>query len=327
MHAIALIGAGRIGQIHGANVAAHPGLRLTHVVDPDATAAAALAERHGAVAASLEAVLADKAVAGVIVACATPSHLSITLAAAQAGKAVLCEKPFGGVRAAAEDAAERLAQWRARVLIGFNRRFDAQFAALHARLSSGEIGALAALHLISHDPAPPSADYIAHSGGLFLDMAIHDFDMARWLMGTGAETVFAMGSCLVDPAIGTAGDVDTARIVLRDADGRLCSISNSRRSGYGYDQRIEAYGAGGMLRVGNIAASMVERWDGTGGHGDTLQNFFLDRYADAYRAEIDHFAAVIDGAPPAIIPHDAVAALALAEAAVRSVRSGHVERP
>jgi myo-inositol 2-dehydrogenase / D-chiro-inositol 1-dehydrogenase len=327
MHAIALIGAGRIGNIHAANVAAHPGLRLKHVADRDAATAAALAAKTGAMQSSVEAALADAEVAGVIVASATPSHLPLTLAAAEAGKAVLCEKPFGGVAAAAQDAAARLGQLRARVLIGFNRRFDPQFAALHARLSSGEVGALEALHIISHDPAPPPADYIASSGGLFLDMAIHDFDMARWLMDSSPETVFATGSCLVDPAIGAKGDVDTARIVLRGTDGQLCSISNSRRSGYGYDQRIEAYGAAGMLRVGNVTATTVERWDATGGHGDVPQNFFLDRYAQAYRTLIDQFAAVIDGAAPAITPQDAVAALMLAEAAARSARSGSVERP
>ncbi|OAN67074.1 inositol 2-dehydrogenase [Sphingomonas sp. TDK1] len=326
MHAIALIGAGRIGRIHAANVAAHPGLRLKHIVDRDPTAASALAAIHGAISSPLEAVLTDPEVAGVIVASATPSHVHLTLAAADAGKAVLCEKPFGGVTAAARGAAVRLDRLGARVLIGFNRRFDSHFAGLHARLRAGEVGPLEALHLISHDPAPPPADYIAASGGLFLDMAIHDFDMARWLMGASPETVFATGSCLVDPAIGAAGDIDTARIVLRSADGRLCSISNSRRSGYGYDQRIEAYGAAGMLRVGNVAANGVERWDANGGHGATLQNFFLDRYADAYRAEIDQFAAVLDGAAPAITPHDAVVALTLAEAAARSARSGRVER-
>lgn len=327
MHAIALIGAGRIGHIHAANVVAHPGLRLKHVVDRDPAAAAALATVHGAKSSSLEAVLADPDVAGVIVASATPSHVPLTLAAANAGKAVLCEKPFGGVATAARDATVRLNQLGARVLIGFNRRFDPHFAGLHARLRAGEIGPLEALHLTSHDPAPPPADYIAASGGLFLDMAIHDFDMARWLMGTSPETVFAAGSCLVDPAIGAAGDIDTARIVLRSVDGRLCSISNSRRSGYGYDQRIEAYGAAGMLRVGNVAANRIERWDASGGHGATLQNFFLDRYADAYRAEIGEFAAVLEGAVPAVTPHDAVAALALAEAAARSARSGRVEQP
>ncbi|WP_448663772.1 inositol 2-dehydrogenase [Sphingomonas sp. CJ20] len=325
MHAIALIGAGRIGRIHAANIAAHPRLRLAHVVDSDSGAAAALADRHGARASGAADAIGDPALAGVVVASATDTHIAYTLAAAEAGKPALCEKPLDRDLAAATAAADRLDMLGARVLLGFNRRFDTHFAALHARLAGGAVGALESLHIVSHDPAPPPPAYVAASGGLFIDMVIHDFDMARWLLGEEPVGVFASGACLVDPAIGDAGDVDTARTVLRTASGRLCSISSSRRSGYGYDQRIEAFGAQGMLRVGNVAETMVEQWDAHGATTDRWQDFFLDRYAQAYRAELDHFADVIDGAPPAITPRDGVAALALADAATRSLKSGRME--
>ncbi|AJP71785.1 inositol 2-dehydrogenase [Sphingomonas hengshuiensis] len=327
MHAIALIGAGRIGRIHAANIAAHSRLRLLHVVDRDVDAAASLAERHGARSADADAAINDPEVAGIIVASATDTHIAYTIAAAEAGKPVLCEKPLDQSLAAAVAAADRLDALGARVLLGFNRRFDPHFAALRARLAGGAVGALESLHIVSHDPAPPPPAYVAGSGGMFTDMVIHDFDMARWLLDEEPVGVFASASCLIDPAIGAAGDVDTARTVLRTASGRLCSISSSRRSGYGYDQRIEAFGARGMLRVGNVAETMVETWHEEGATRDRLQNFFLDRYAAAYRAELDHFAEVIAGAAPAITHRDGVAALALAAAATRSLHIGRMETP
>src|ERR1019366_9662738 len=166
------------------------------------------------------------------------------------GKAIFCEKPVDLDLARARAAAPGLA--KARLLLGFNRRFDPNFQALKARLDSGALGKLETLNITSHDPAPPPIAYIATSGGLFLDMAIHDFDMARWLLGEEITEVFAAASCLVDPAIAEAGDVDTAKNLLRTASGKLCLISNSRRSGYGYDQRIEAFASAGMARAGNV---------------------------------------------------------------------------
>jgi myo-inositol 2-dehydrogenase/D-chiro-inositol 1-dehydrogenase len=160
------------------------------------------------------------------------------------------------------------------------------------------------------------------SGGLFKDMAIHDFDMARWLLGEEPVEVYAAGSCLVDPEIGKLGDVDTARTVLKTASGRICVISNSRRSGFGYDQRIEAYASAGMVRADNVTESTVQVWSENGAAADRFQNFFLDRYAEAYRREMDHFADMLDGAAASVGYADGVAALALAEAAAQSVRTG-----
>ena len=318
---IALIGAGRIGRIHAANALAHPDLSLSHVVDPLAENAEAVARTTGAAVASLDAVLADAGVAGVIVAGSTDSHLDHCLAAHAAGKAIFCEKPVGLDLAMARAAESRLAD--ARLILGFNRRFDPSFQALKARLAEGAVGAVETLQITSNDPAPPPVAYVKTSGGLFKDMAIHDFDMARWLLDEEPVEVFAWGSCLVDPAIGAAGDIDTARTLLKTASGRLCVIANSRRSGFGYDQRIEAYGSAGMVRADNMTESTVQVWSEAGAQTDRFQNFFLERYAEAYRQEMAHFADILaDRATPSIGFTDGVAALALAEAAGESLRTG-----
>lgn len=325
MRHIALIGAGRIGAIHAASIAAHPRLHLALVADKQPDAAQALAERFGARPVDVPSALSDPSIAGVVIASPTPTHVDLTIAAARRGHAVLCEKPIDLEWRRARQAASELDALGARVLLGFNRRFDPHFATLHARINTGAIGAVEAVHITSHDPAPPTVDYLAGSGGLFADMVIHDFDMARWLMGADFAAVFAHGACLVDPAIGAIGDIDTARTILTTSDGRMCTISSSRRSGYGYDQRIEVFGADGMIRAGNVAQTTVERWSASGGRSDPIQAFFLDRYADAYRAEMDHFAAMLDGSDAAVDHHDGVAALAIVDAAERSRRSGRLE--
>jgi myo-inositol 2-dehydrogenase / D-chiro-inositol 1-dehydrogenase len=321
MFNLALIGAGRIGKIHAANVAAHPGLHLTYVVDPLPENASAVAAATGARCADLAEVLAAPEIAGVIVAGSTETHLDHCLQAQAAGKAIFCEKPVGLDLARARAAAADLAD--ARLLLGFNRRFDPSFRALKNRLDNGAVGKLETLHITSNDPAPPPVSYIKVSGGLFKDMAIHDFDMARWLLNEEPAEVFAWGACLVDPAIGEAGDIDTARTMLRTASGKLCVIANSRRSGFGYDQRIEAYGASGMVQAGNMTESTVQVWGEGGAQADSFQNFFLERYQAAYRNEIDHFAAILAGREAPLVGfHDGVAALALAEAAGESLRTG-----
>ena len=314
--AVALIGGGRIGKVHAANAAAHSTLCLKYIIDPSAEAAAALAARYGAAATTLETALADPTIAGVIVASPTDQHLAHCLQAAAAGKAIFCEKPVDLNVERARSAAGTLAH--AHLFLGFNRRFDPSFRALRQKLQAGEIGNLETLHIISHDPAPPPVSYIKVSGGLFKDMTIHDFDMARWLLAEPIVEVYAMGACLIDPAIGAADDIDTAKVLLRTASGRMALISNSRRSGYGYDQRIEAYGSGGSVRADNLTATTVAVWGEEGATRAPFQNFFLERYAEAYRLEMDHFAAMLRGEEPAVGFADGVRALELAEAAARS---------
>jgi myo-inositol 2-dehydrogenase / D-chiro-inositol 1-dehydrogenase len=319
MFNVAIFGVGRIGKIHAHNAAASPELTLKYVVDPNSMAAEALASQTGAMVADMDTVLGDGSVSGVIIASATNAHLDQALSAASAGKAIFCEKPLDLDLARARQARARLGG--AAMLLGFNRRFDPHFAALKAQIDSKAIGKLESLNIISHDPAPPPVSYIRVSGGLFKDMAIHDFDMARWLLGEEPTEVFASASCLVDPAIKEAGDVDTAKTLLRTETGRLCVISNTRRSGYGYDQRIEAYGSSGAVRADNVLASTVSTSTERGVASDALQNFFLDRYAEAYRREMKHFVDMLrDGEAPMAGYHDGVAALVLAEAAAQSVK-------
>ncbi|MBI3515300.1 MAG: inositol 2-dehydrogenase, partial [Proteobacteria bacterium] len=266
-------GAGRIGAIHAANIARHPGARLRTVVDVDVAAAAKLAERHGAAVGEAAAALADPAIHAVVIASSTDTHATLIEAAARAGKAVFCEKPIDLDRGRVEACLAVVKQAGVALMVGFNRRFDPNFAKLHEQLRAGRVGKLEMVAITSRDPAPPPIAYVKVSGGLFRDMMIHDLDMARWLLGEEPVEVYAAASCLVDPAIGAAGDVDSAAVTLKTASGALAQISNSRRASYGYDQRIEVLGAAGMLQAGNQLESTVA-FSGTDGVvGEKPQHF------------------------------------------------------
>ena len=320
---VALIGAGRMGQVHGPNAARHPGLRLKYVVDPRPEAAQAMCQRFDAQAATLEQTLADPSIQGVLVCSSTDQHLSNALAAVEAGKAVFCEKPIDLDLQKVLQAQSRFEG--ARFLLGFNRRFDPHFKALKQKLDAGAIGRLESLHLINHDPASPPPGFIPTSGGLFKDFTIHDLDMARWLLGEEPVELYTTASCLVDPEIGRLGDVDTARTVLKTASGRLCVISNTRRSGYGYDQRIEAFGSSGMLNAGNVQQDTLQTLTEQAVTGAPIHPGFASRYQDGYRDQIHHFADVLHGrAQPLVGYADGIAALVLAEACAESMRSGTV---
>ena len=328
MFNVALLGAGRIGTIHARNIASHPALNLRYVVDPIAGAAAKLAAALGSEVTTAEQVFGDPDIHGVVVASSTDTHLDHCLWAARSGKAVWCEKPLDLDLDRLLQKVPELDSIADKLLLGFQRRFDPNFRALHRRLMDGEIGSIETMHVISHDPGPPPVDYIKVSGGLFKDMTIHDFDVARWMLGEEPTSVYATASNLVDPAIGAAGDVDMAKIVLKTASGRICVISNTRRSGYGYDQRVELYGSKGRLAAGNMTETTVESWTERGTAADRFENFFLTRYAAAYRAEADHFAAILAGkAKPLVGIADGVDALKLAVAARRSAQEGTVVQP
>ena len=315
---IAVIGAGRIGQIHARNIAGHQGARLVGIADPDAAAAQRLAEACGTSVISLDAAFAAQAV---LIASPTPTHADFIEAAANAGQAIFCEKPIDLSVSRVEECLATVRRAGVALMVGFNRRFDPHFAELKRRLDAGAIGRLEMLTIISRDPSPPPPAYVAVSGGLFRDMMIHDLDMARFLLGEEPVSVYAAASVQVDPAIGTAGDVDTAMVTLRTASGRLCQISNSRRATYGYDQRIEAHGAAGMLRAGNVPVSTVELATASGITADPVLPFFLERYAAAYRAELDCFITNVASGPNG---DDGLAALRLADAATRSAQTGQV---
>ncbi len=315
---IAVIGAGRIGHIHARNIAAHQGARLVGIADPDVGAASRLAQSCGSQVISLDAAFSAQAV---LIASPTPTHADFIEAAANAGQAIFCEKPIDLSVQRVQDCLATVRRTGVALMVGFNRRFDPHFAELKRRLDAGAIGRLEMLTIISRDPSPPPPAYVAVSGGLFRDMMIHDLDMARFLLGEEPVSVYAAAAVLVDPAIGTAGDVDTAMVTLRTASGRLCQISNSRRATYGYDQRIEAHGATGMLRAGNVAVSTVELANASGITADPVLPFFLERYAAAYRAELDCFITKASAGPTG---EDGLAALRLADAATRSAQLGQV---
>ncbi len=322
MTVLAQFGAGRIGQIHARNVAAE-GARLKYIVDVNATAAKGLAAAVGAAVADQRQVLADPEVEAVIIGSSTDTHADLIEAAAETGKAIFCEKPIDLDLARTRACLAAVDKAGVPLFIGFNRRFDPSFAGLKEALGAGRIGKLENLTITSRDPAPPPGDYVARSGGLFRDMMIHDFDMARWLLGEEPVRLYARGSVLVDPAIGEAGDVDSAVVVLETAAGVLCQIINSRRAAYGYDQRIEAFGEKGLLLAGNRDARSLQTWSEAGIAGEKPLYFFLERYAQAYRAEMAHFLACLAGkALPKVAANDGLRALELAEAANESLKSG-----
>ena len=326
---LGLLGAGRIGKTHARSMAAIEGVRLVAVADPDEAAVAAVVQATGTRAASVEELLGDPAVEGVLIVTPTDLHAGLIERAAESGKAIFCEKPIDLDLSRAERAVAAAARCGVPLMIGFNRRFDPSFRRLRDEIDHGRIGTVELVQITSRDPAPPPMEYLLRSGGLFKDMMIHDLDMARFLVGEPIVEVTATGSALVDNAIGDAGDIDTAVALLRSAGGRLCVISNSRRAAYGYDQRIEVHGSKGMVAAGNPVATTVTRADRTGFATDPLNDFFMDRYADAYREEMAAFCAVVRGGDVAYPDgRDGLAALALADAAARALAAGRtVEVP
>ncbi|HVO01989.1 MAG TPA: inositol 2-dehydrogenase [Candidatus Cybelea sp.] len=321
---IALIGAGRIGQIHGRNIAKHPGARLRWVTDVNTEAAGSLAQELGAQSgADAVKAIQDPAVNAVAICSPTDTHAEMIETAAKAGKAIFCEKPIDLSLERVNRCLDVVKKAGVTMMIGFNRRFDANFAAVHEGIRSGKIGKLETLIITSRDPGPPPIGYIKQSGGLFKDMMIHDFDMARWLLGEEPTEVYATASNLVDPEIGKAGDIDTAMVILKTRSGCIGQIGNSRRAVYGYDQRIEAFGSKGMLQAGNETPTTVAFSGEPGVVSDKPLHFFLERYADAYRSELQHFIdCVLGKAKPATSIEDGRHALALAEAAVQSLKIG-----
>lgn len=324
---IGLLGAGRIGRIHGGNVAAHRRARLVAVADASPDAARGLAEATGAAVREPEAIFEADDIDAVVVCTPTDTHADLIERAARAGKAVFCEKPVDLDADRIRACLEVVEAAGTRLMVGFNRRFDPSFAAVKRRIGAGEIGAVELVTILSRDPEPPPPSYVARSGGLFRDMMIHDLDMARFLLGEEPIEVHAVASCLVDPGIGEAGDVDTAAVLLKTASGRIAQISNSRRATYGYDQRIEVHGSLGLLAAGNRHATTVAFADGRGYVADPALPFFLERYAEAYRAELDAFVeGVLGGGGLLPSGEDGLRAQVLADAATEAARCGEAVR-
>ncbi len=259
--------------------------------------------------------LADAGVDALLVASPTDTHADLIEAGAAAGKAILCEKPVDLDVARARAAVAAAERAGILLAIGFNRRYDPSFRRIRQGIDDGEIGAVESVLIVSRDPSPPPVAYVRRSGGMFRDMTIHDLDMARWLLGEEPVEVTAHGSCLVDPAIGAAGDIDTAAVTLRTASGRIAQVANTRRAVFGYDQRIEVCGARGMLAAGNRKSTSVERATAGRLRDRPALPFFLERYAEAYRLELDAFVRRLHGEAADIVSGgDGVRALEIADA-------------
>jgi myo-inositol 2-dehydrogenase/D-chiro-inositol 1-dehydrogenase len=327
---VAVLGVGRIGRIHAENLAWRvPGAQLVAIADLRRASADECAARLGGVrvAADAREVLADPSVHAVVIATATDTHARLVEECARAGKHVFCEKPIDNDLERIDRALAAVEAAGVSLQVGFNRRFDPNFRYLRERIAAGAIGELHILRITSRDPAPPPLEYVRVSGGIFLDMTVHDFDMARYLTGSDVRTVHAVGAVRVDPEIGAAGDFDTALVTLEMKSGALVTIDNSRRAIYGYDQRIEAFGAAGMLWAENQTGRRTGIADAAGLHTPRPLDFFLERYAESFVAEMREFvAAIAGGTPPPVGGADARAPVVIALAATRSARTGDTLR-
>jgi myo-inositol 2-dehydrogenase/D-chiro-inositol 1-dehydrogenase len=322
----ALFGAGRIGVMHAANLVANPRAKLAYVYDVNAAAAEACAAKHKAkVAPSIDAVLKDKAVDAVLIASSTNTHVDLITAAAKAGKAILCEKPIDLDIKRVERCKKAIAGTGVPIQIGFNRRYDPSHRAVRDAVARGEIGPLELLVITSRDPGLAPMAYLKVSGGIFRDMTIHDFDLARFVLGEDPIVeVSAAGSVMVEKALAEIGDVDTVMVTMKAKSGALVHINNSRRAVYGYDQRVEAFGAKGMVQSDNLRANTLTRYGAKSTDAkEPLLNFFIERYGQAYLDELNEFIdCVAKRKTPSVGFEDGRLALILADAAWGSLKSG-----
>jgi myo-inositol 2-dehydrogenase/D-chiro-inositol 1-dehydrogenase len=318
-----LLGAGRIGRVHAKAITGDARARLVAVADAFPDAANAVAAQHGCEVRTIAAIEAAGDIDAVVICTPTDTHADLIERFARAGKAIFCEKPVDLSLARVRDCLKVVGATGAKLMVGFNRRFDPHFRAVRAAIDEGRIGQVEMVTITSRDPGAPPVSYIRTSGGIFRDMTIHDFDMARFLLDEEVETVQAAAAVLTDPAIGAAGDYDSVSVILRTASGRQCVISNSRRATYGYDQRIEVHGSLGLAAAENQRPVSLEVASATGYNRPPLHDFFMTRYTEAYAAEIAAFiAAIADGAAISPDGQDGLAALALADAALKSAKEG-----
>lgn len=302
---IAMIGVGRIGRMHADIVARNvPGAQLAAVVDAFPAAAEAVAAELGVPAMTLEQVLADPTIDAVGVTTTTATHVETIIAAAQAGKAIMCEKPISMDLAEVDQALAAVKAAKVPFMVGFNRRFDPSHAAVREAVATGRIGQVEIVRIASRDPEPPPMSYVAGSGGLFLDMMVHDFDMAPFVVGSPVVQVFAQGAVRVDPGFAKEGDIDTAVVLMNHADGTLSTIDNSRRAVYGYDQRVEAFGSKGMVASENVRLNTTELTLAGGTTVEPLMPWFITRYADAYRLEWSAFVDYVRNGGQSPVPGD-----------------------
>ena len=320
---VGLLGTGRIGSLHAENIASHRESTLDAVADIDDESANNLAAQFGAIVKSADEVISDPNIDAILIATSTDTHSDFIEKASSAGKAILCEKPVDLNLTRAKKCLDKVSAAKNPIMVGFNRRFDPNFAQLKKSLDNGEIGNRELLTITSFDPAPPPISYVKRSGGLYRDMMIHDFDLSNYIMGELPITISAIGHSLVDPEIGASGDVDTAAVTMVYADGKIAVIKNSRRAAYGYDQRIEILGSEGLLQAENILENSVIKSNNDGVISAKPKYFFLERYLSAYKAEWNAFVKSVNNDEPIPVTlEDGVAALAMAEAATQSQNTG-----
>lgn len=301
---VGILGAGRIGRVHAETLAFRlPGVKLLAISDVNTQAARQVAERCGIpiVADSSAQLLAQPDMDAVLICSPTDTHASLIEQAANSGKHIFCEKPIAFNLEQIDRALDAVHNAGVKLQIGFNRRFDANFARVRQAVTTGEIGDPMRLHIVSRDPAPPPLSYIRVSGGIFMDMTIHDFDMARYLIGDEVEEIYVSGAVMVDPEIKTVGDLDTAVILLRFRNGVIGSIDNSRRAPYGYDQRVEILGSAGKIETSNRYPTNAVISSATSVYKDLPFNFFMDRYAESYIEEMRSFVDAVRENRPTLV--------------------------
>jgi len=325
-----VIGAGRIGKIHAENLATRiPGAEVVAIADPQLDAARDLAARLRVARATADykELLADPSINAVAICSSTDTHAPILIEAAQAGKHIFCEKPIHFQLDRIDAALAAVAKAGVLLQIGFNRRFDPNFRSVRQMVADGKVGEVHILRITSRDPAPPPIEYIKVSGGIFFDMTIHDFDMARYLSGSEVEEVYAACAVRVDPRIGEAGDVDTAVVTLKFKNGAIGIIDNSRQAVYGYDQRAEVFGSKGVVSIANNTPDTHVYGTTDGFHAAKPLHFFLERYAESFLQEMREFAdCVRTGATPPVTGADGRAPVVIAMAATKSCREGRPVR-
>lgn len=324
MTRLACFGAGRIGQIHALNASRLPDVTLAMIADPiDSPARAQLCAATGARLASTQEIFDDPTIHGIIIASSTDSHASLLEQAATSGKAVFCEKPISLDFALTEKVARKVEASGVACMMGFQRRYDASFRAVKERIASGGAGQLEQLSMWSRDPAPPPRAYVETSGGMFRDSSIHDADMVRYLMDEEIASVYAVGACLISEEIGAAGDVDSLMITLTTLSGRQAQITACRRGPMGYDQRLEALCAREVLSIGNQPQHQLRIESAAGCLSSPPENYFLERFAQAYADEMADFVAMIrEARAPLAGIREGLEAQRLVEAAIVSMRRG-----
>lgn len=325
---IGLIGTGRIGKVHAEHLAYRiPNARLEALCDVNEASARECAARFNVskVYKDAKPIFADEKIDAVVICSSTNTHAQLIEEAAEAKKHIFCEKPIDYDLGRIDKTLRAVEKSGVKFMVGFNRRFDPNFLEVYRKIREGVIGDPHILRITSRDPTPPPIEYVKVSGGMFLDMTIHDFDMARYLVGSEAVSVYAAGGVLVDPRIGEAGDIDTALITLHFANGAIGAIDNSRKAIYGYDQRVEVFGSKGMLSTENITPHRAQISNAEGIHSPLPLNFFMDRYIASYIAEMELFiASIVEDKQPCVTGEDGRFPVVMGLAAQRSLKEKRV---